>query len=184
MQWIQQPETQSLTGRILDIADCKAIAKCINKLNKIMNTSNFRLGQLFSIRSSVLMCTRLPSAAVFFFIGQKRYQPAYVSSARLRVLFIGLVLLLIWMGQKFGPCNAQLSSKTRIPQNSTLTMAIMMTRSIIGLDLPKISQVQLSGLLQRYLSGWLYHSSVLPASSSTIFTIKWYVCFTFVLSFF
>ena len=100
---------------------------------------------------------------------------------RLRVLFIGLVLLLIWMGQKFGPCNAQLSGKTRIPRNSALTTAITTTCSIIGLDLPKNSQVQLSGLLRRYLSGWLCHSSVLPASFSTIFTIKWYVCFTFFL---
>ena len=103
---------------------------------------------------------------------------------RLRVLFIGLVLLLIRMGQKFGPCNAQLSGKTRIPRNSTLTTAITTTRSIIGLDLPKNSQVQLSGLLRRYLSGRLCHSSVLPASFSIIFTIKWYVSFTFVLFFF
>ena len=95
----------------------------------------------------------------------------------LRVLFIGLVLLLIRMGQKFGPCNAQLSSKTRIPQNSTLTTAITTTRSIIGLDLPNNLQVQLSGLLRHYLLGRLCHSS-------TIFTIKGTFIFLFFVFFF
>ena len=74
-------------------------------------------------------------------------------SCELWVLFIGLILILIWMGQKFGPCNTQLSSKTQIPRNSALTTAITMTCSIIGLDLPKNLQVQLSGLLWGYLSG-------------------------------